>query len=162
MVQSPGPKIEEVTPVRLAFYKGKGTWIDKLIRWGTGTPYSHVELIGPDGKGWSASPRERKVRKKAINFDSGNWDIVEVHWKSLTITADRINPMMGRKYDYVGIFLNHVISVMRPRPDKWFCSELIAYSLGLQNPHTFSPGSLYNVEKYMTNFQKVANAPKET
>jgi len=133
----------------LAFYKGEGTIIDRIIRWGTNTKYSHVELVGPDGKGWSASPREGLVRKKEINWDSGNWDLLEVDWVSLEQVAADIDRHMGRKYDYKGIFSNHILSLIRSNPDKWFCSELIACALGFPQPETFSPGSLHHVLVYI-------------
>ena len=30
--------------IRLAFYKGKGDWVDKVIKWWTKSQYSHVEV----------------------------------------------------------------------------------------------------------------------
>jgi hypothetical protein len=140
--------------VRLAFYKAPGTLNDKLIRWGSGHPYSHVELIGPDGRGWSASAREGNVRKKEINFDSGNWDIVDMPWKNGDVVAQRMEEFMGQKYDYWGLFLTHVIRVNRSVPDRWICSEVVARCLGLPDAHEFSPGSLANIVKHYSTFQQ--------
>ena len=43
--------------IRLAFYKGKGDWVDKLVRWWTKSQYSHVEVVV--GNTWiSSSPRD--------------------------------------------------------------------------------------------------------
>lgn len=147
-----GPNLYQPTPTRLAFYKAKGTWVDRLIRWGSSSPYSHVELIGPDGQGWSASPRDGKVRKTEIDFDSGHWDIIELPWKNLDVVADRVNDEMGKKYDWIGVISNHVVRLVRPSRGKWFCSELVAHGLGLDKPHTYSPGSLADTVRYMTTF----------
>ena len=43
--------------IRIAFYKGKGNWKNKVIRWWTKSPYSHAELVLPDEITWvSISP----------------------------------------------------------------------------------------------------------
>jgi len=144
--------------IQIAFYKGEGTYIDRLIRWGTNTPYSHVELIGPDGKGWSASPREGIVRKKEIDWESGHWDIITVDWKDLEIVSQDVEAHMGKRYDYRSIISNHVFSLIRSNPDRWFCSELIACALGFYQPETFSPGSLYNVLVYINHVQGESRA----
>ena len=48
--------------VRLAFYKGEGDWVDKLVRWWTKSQYSHVEVVG---NMWvSSSPRDGGVNAK--------------------------------------------------------------------------------------------------
>lgn len=144
--------------VKLAFYKAPGTLIDKIIRWGTKTKYSHVEFIGPDGKGWSVSPRDTTVRKKDIDFDDGHWDLIEVPWASCELMCNRIEAEMGKKYDWKGIIFNHILSLSRSNPDKWFCSELVAYGLGLEQPEIYSPGSLFNTVNFMTTFQKAGKA----
>ena len=55
--------------IKLAFYKGKGNWKNKVIRWWTKSPYSHVELILPDGDTWvSISPMlTSTVSKRSIS-----------------------------------------------------------------------------------------------
>lgn len=153
---------QEFNPVRLAFYKAPGTLNDKVIRWGSNHPYSHVELIGPDGLGWSASAREGEVRKKKINFDSGNWDIITIPWQDTNTVAARMEDLMGLKYDYLGIILTHVVSLNRSHPDKWFCSEIVAMSLGLPDPHEYSPGSLSRTVRYLTTFQSALTKPPTT
>lgn len=140
--------------VSLAFYKAPGNIVDKAIRWGSNHEYSHVELIGSDGLGWSASPREGLVRKKKINFDSGNWDIIDMPWKNGDVVANRMEPLMGQKYDYWGLFLTHIVRTNRSIPDRWICSEIVAMSLGLPDPHEFSPGSLANIVKHYSTFQQ--------
>ncbi len=142
--------------VRLAFYKASGTITDKAIRFVTRSAYSHVELIGHDGKGWSASPREGLVRKKQIDFDD-SWDIIDIPWVSTDDACARIEDEIGKSYDYAGIFLSQILSLNRSNPDKWFCSELVAKSIGLPDPNEYSPGSLSNTVGYLRTFKKVNN-----
>jgi len=134
---------------KLAFYKAPGNWQDKLIRWGTMSEYSHVELIGPDGLGWSASVREGTVRRIPIDFWDGNWDVLEVPWADTREIAANMLPEMGKKYDMFGIVASHVLSANRSSQDKWFCSEVIAHCMGFAVPHEFSPGTLYRQCKYI-------------
>lgn len=62
---------------KLAFYKGKGNWVDLLIRVFTHSKYSHVEIV--HNKDWySSSPRDGGVRVKQIVDDGNGWDFVEV------------------------------------------------------------------------------------
>ena len=43
--------------IKVAFYKGRGNWKNKIIRWWTKSKYSHAELILPDEITWvSISP----------------------------------------------------------------------------------------------------------
>lgn len=63
--------------MKLAFYKGKGNWVDLLIRVFTHSKYSHVEIV--HNKDWySSSPRDGGVRVKQIVDDGNGWDFVEV------------------------------------------------------------------------------------
>ena len=67
--------------VYLAFYKGKGDWSDKFIRFWIKSKYSHCELIinNPENGEWiSASPRTLLVEKRRINYNPDNWDIVDI------------------------------------------------------------------------------------
>ena len=137
---------------RLAFYKAPGTLTDRLIRWGSNSPYSHVEFVRPDGRGLSASIREGCVRVKEIDFTSGHWDVIEVPWQDAELAIDRIMQHDGKAYDTWGVLACHVVSLARSHPDKWFCSELIAYGLGLPNPHLYSPGSLAATVQHLTTF----------
>ena len=38
--------------IKVAFYKGTGDLFNKIVRWWTKSPYSHAELILPDGVTW--------------------------------------------------------------------------------------------------------------
>ena len=67
--------------IRIAFYKGKGNWKNKIIRCWTQSPYSHAELVMPDNYTWiSISPLLTSVVSSRIktDFDLENWDFVEL------------------------------------------------------------------------------------
>lgn len=51
------------TLVQLAFYKAKGDWVDKVIRWWTSSKYSHCEVVIGD-EWFSSSPRDGGVNAK--------------------------------------------------------------------------------------------------
>lgn len=115
--------------LRVAFYKGKGKIVDKLIRWWTNSPYSHCELLFPDGIMFSSDAWSGGVRWNT-NYDLSNWDIVRVdltkaeidvliRWCKTKETSD---------YDWLGV-IRFVIPFTNQDPDKWFCSELCAAGL---------------------------------
>jgi len=135
--------------VQIAFYKAPGNLVDKTIRWGSNSIYSHVEIIGPDGYGWSSSQRDGGVRSKKIDFESGSWDILDVAWVDARSAVMKVHPHLGKKYDYAAILLSHVLATERHAKGRWICSELVAHCLGLPNPHTLSPGRLYDMLLYM-------------
>ena len=139
--------------IALAFYKGRGNWLDWLIRLVTRSDYSHVELVvdyekvihGPLEERpylcWSSSARDGGVRPKLITVFDGNWTVVPIQFFD-TVTVGMISDECSRKYDFVGIFLSQFFSFRRQSPNRWFCSEICAYALGLPAPETFSPGTL--------------------
>lgn len=133
----------------LAFYKGKGNWIDWCIRFATRSEYSHVELVithefKEKDRHFcvSSSARDGGVRHKAIKMKPDHWDIIELHWepknKGITPIDER-----GKKYDYRGILLSQFFNLGRHSEERWFCSEFCAAYLGLPDPQTYSPGSLF-------------------
>lgn len=143
--------------VALAFYKGKGNWIDKAIRFVTRSLYSHVELIAhpdhknPDGSSIcrSSSSRDGGVRKTDIMLDPENWDLVSIDWKTANGSPIAIFHFMdGQGYDYQGIFLNQLLNLRRHRKSKWFCSEICAAALQFPNPASYSPQSLKDLVEY--------------
>jgi len=139
----------------LAFYKGRGGWIDAAIRAATRSPYSHVELVRRhwisgqgDGLlrfgGWSSSWRDGGVRAKMIEATPGHWDFVEVPWADQADAVDFIRPLIGARYDLAGILGSQVLGLRRQQSGRWFCSELCAAALGLSQPEALSPGGLFD------------------
>jgi hypothetical protein len=129
---------------RLAFYKGKGTIVDKAIRWWTGSNYSHVELV-INGLWYSTSPRDLCVRCKNIIPDSDHWDFVEVNISRGFPHFFRTTK--GHKYDWLGIFFSQFFAFNIEDKKRWFCSEWCAKALGVKNSNLYSPEGLYRLIK---------------
>ncbi|TXH45429.1 MAG: hypothetical protein E6Q97_31615 [Desulfurellales bacterium] len=135
----------------LAFYKARGTIIDRAIRVVTRSPYSHVEiLIGCDAApeapfswpAFSASGRDGGVRTKLVTFDAGAWDFIAVPWAPAGRIRLAEETQCGLGYDWAGLILSQVFNLRRGSARRWFCSELVAWSLGLPIPSALSPGDL--------------------
>ncbi|MBA4009087.1 MAG: hypothetical protein C0486_09955 [Erythrobacter sp.] len=130
--------------MRLAFYKGRRSGFaglfDTAVRWWTRGPYSHVELVFPDGIAASSSNRDGGVRFKRIDFAADRWDFVEIGGDEAAAEA-WFDAHYGAGYDYLGLFG----FVWRPEAGdnrRWFCSEAIAAALGYRDPWRFCPNTL--------------------
>lgn len=139
----------------LAFYIGKGTLVDRVIRLVTRSPYSHVELVLGELTNdsprtllsISASARDGGVREKSIVFQAGRWEFLPLEGWSGDQVWIRAEAELGRPYDYLGILLNFTVPIRRHLRGSWFCSELCGHALGLDQPHRLSPGALYDAVK---------------
>ena len=141
--------------VTLAFYKYKGDWTDKVIRWYTHSPYSHTEMV-IDGVWYSSSPRDGKVRRKVIIPKEGHWDFIEIPCSLAQKNKMKafFESQMDKRYDLLGIALSQVIPLNIQDPNKWFCSEICSKSLmvcGIMQTgkpaQWYSPGRLFNFAK---------------
>lgn len=148
--------------VTLAFYKGKGTWVDWLIRAWTRGAFSHVELVhGNEGHGVisvyfdqlgkcmvgplcvSASSRDGGVRFKKIASKPGHWQLLDCPWVDAETAFDWAVGQQGKKYDYVGLIFSQLFSLRRHGKNTWFCSEFVGAALRINEPHRLSPSDLY-------------------
>ncbi|MEO0443579.1 MAG: hypothetical protein AAFZ92_07540 [Pseudomonadota bacterium] len=138
--------------IKVAFYKGKGTFFNYCIRFLTCSIYSHVEIVffNEGGKGISlisSSQRDGGVRYKKMqraDFKYKNWTLIDAP-KELLI-QDLHQFFMDRekyKYDFKGIFLSQFLPLKRHSKRRYFCSEFCAEVLGLSDPHIYSPQGLY-------------------
>ncbi|TFL20249.1 hypothetical protein [Jannaschia formosa] len=133
----------------VAFYRGKGTMADRIVRWATRSPFSHCELIltdrtprrGDTVRCISASGRDGGVRIKDIRLTPGKWDIYAVPWAPADAWA-RAEAKLGQPYELWTMVLSQLFNFRKNARDKWFCSELVAHALGLNMPHAKSPGDL--------------------
>jgi len=149
---------------KLAFYKGKGDFTDRLIRWYTSSEFSHVEVVV--GKYWySTSPRDLKLRKKFImpKFDNQYFVDVEIdeklfdNWYFVDVEIDEklfnavFNKYEGSKYDWLGIFGSvgflYKTKLRLQNKKKFFCSEFAMTVLGVPYADKYAPGDCY---KYVT------------
>ena len=152
--------------VRVAFYKGVSDgWTHRIIRWWTGSPYSHAELILPDGKTWvSISPflTSRVAPRIKHKVDDGDWDYLTfelshrdpVRAYQLDQLYKFIDMTQGSKYDWTGMILSQICPFLIKRRSKWYCSEWIAHALvnsriimwddmSLYDTPDLSPGKLF-------------------
>jgi len=117
--------------MQVAFYKGKGRFFDKVIRWWTSGKYSHCELVFANGTYFSADAWENKVRFEKLYPNPGNWDFVELELtpKEEVLVLAWCDSQTGKGYDYTGIILSQFIPLHIEDPAKWFCSELCVKAL---------------------------------
>ena len=131
--------------MKAAFYKStRAGWsglYNRLVRWWTCGPYSHVELIFSDGMAASSSFMDRGVRFKQIDFDPARWDVVELPASLEAAARVWFMRHAGQPYDLLGN-LHFVIAPVRNDHDAWFCSEAVAAALGMSEPWRFDPNSL--------------------
>ena len=141
--------------MRLAFYKAfqsKGTMLDKTIAVASLGRFSHVEMVFPDGKCFSISPRENVVRFKNIELDPKQWELIDLK-PTLDIDKiyEKINDFDKYKYDYFGAIFS-ITPLCLQLKNKVFCSELVTDVLRAQAPYYFlregckySPNELYEL-----------------
>lgn len=131
--------------MQIAFYKGKGGFFNKLIRWWTKHEYTHTELI-IDGIWYTSSHTDGGVVERQRSGLSGNWDIYEV-------TGDKkfalhvYDEVKGAKYDWLGIILSQVFPLKIHNKQRWFCSELNGKMLDVKDPHQHSPAEIFKLLK---------------
>ncbi len=126
--------------MKMAFYKGPGNWLDKLIRFVTGSEYSHCEIV-IDGFCWSSSLRDSGVRGKYINLQSGHWDVIDLPGDEWLVCLWFKNHE-GAGYDWLGL-IRTVIPFWPHSKTKWFCSEACGAALGF-DASRMSPQDLFD------------------
>ncbi len=156
--------------IRIAFYKGKGNWKNKVIRWWTKSPYSHAELVLPDEITWvSISPFLTSTVSARSVYQVKNledWDFLdfELSWRGpvqeyqIEQLHHFIQETNGAKYDWLGMILSQMLPYLIKHRDKWYCSEWIAHALvkarvvkwdklPIYKTPNLSPGKLYDLLK---------------
>lgn len=137
----------------VAFYKVNHTGIQLIYSWAvrkwTKSIYSHCEIIFSNGEAASSSFMDGGVRFKQIDFDPAKWDFIDLPPALENAARDWFVKYQGAKYDLLGN-LHFVISPVGDDNKKWFCSEAVAASLGIEDAYRFDPGDLYPVLKRMS------------
>ena len=120
--------------IRIAFYKGKGDFINAIVRWWTGSEYSHAELVLEDGVTWiGISPfvKSRISRKIRLSYTPADWDFI-----TIDITQEQFELIMqffedtrGQGYDWLGMLLSQFIPYKIKHRKRWYCSQWIAHAL---------------------------------
>ena len=139
--------------LRAAFYKSTHPGLpgvyNRLVRWWTRSPYSHVELVFGDGRAASSSAMDGGVRIKSIEFEPDKWDFVDLP-ESLALSALKwFDEHEGAAYDYWGN-VHFVLPPVGGGKRNWFCSEAVAAALGMPDPGRFDPGPLHAALTFLT------------
>lgn len=127
--------------VQLALYKGQGQLGNALIRWWCKRQYSHCELI-VDGWCYSSSMMDGGVRRKRIDLDSGNWDVIELPWADAASILRYFFLTEHQRYGVFGLFKSQVLNRNKEFKGSQFCSEWCARALGIPSGGTYSPDTL--------------------
>ena len=121
---------------------------DGLTRVLTRGKYSHCEIAvrlpetadGQKYECYSASLRDKGVRRKTMPLPSAKWDLIplpdSVGGRLETLWAQT----QGQGYDLPGAF--GVVFGLRENSKRWFCSEWVGKALGLPESWRFSPNDL--------------------
>ena len=157
--------------IKIAFFKGdKKTLLHRFIRWYTKSPYSHAELIMPDGEQWvGISPfltSRVGIREKNISPEKQqeNWDYLTftLNWRvpvreyQIRQLNKFIQKTLGSRYDWIGLIISNLTPFLVKKRDRWYCSEWIAHALvnarivmwddmDLYDTPEMSPGKLYDL-----------------
>lgn len=121
----------------IAFHKGAGDLLAKLMRSIQKGPYPHCEfIIMKDGLAYSSSAQDRGVRSKDIRLmnlhDDNKWDIFEVNIEDYQLDDfyKFFDKADGYKYAYADIFLFHVLGLpIKLNPNKNICSGFVTTAL---------------------------------
>jgi len=134
-------------PVTLAFYKAKGSLMDKAIRIWTKSKYSHVEVIY-SGKSYGNIPGEdMSVRSRVHSYNTNSWDLVHIDI-DIDYFLEFYEKTKDYKYDWVGIFLSQIFPFNTDQRKKFFCSEWAAEACQLCEKgkgNRYSPGEVYKL-----------------
>jgi len=155
--------------IKIAFFKGNGTWQNKIIRWWTKSPYSHAELVLPDGKTWiGISPflTSRVASRDNSCYNKENWDFIDftITNEQYKIILDFYEETKDCKYDWFGMLLSQFLPFHIKQRERWYCSEWIAYALRIANVidwrvikiydrSDLSPGVLFGISKKIANIE---------
>lgn len=127
--------------VKLALYKGKGTLANAGIRLWTGSQYSHCELV-VDGWCYSSSVMDKGVRRKLIDLNSGNWDLIELPWADAEYVRDYFDRTDHQTYGWGALITSQFLNLGISADDSQFCSEWCAAALKIPNQSAYNPQTL--------------------
>lgn len=153
--------------IKVAFYKGKGNWLNGIVRWWTKSIYSHAELVFPDGNIWiGISPflKSKVASRTKLLIDYSEWDFIaiEVTQEQIDIIMEFYDDTKGHGYDWIGMLLSQFLPCKIKHKKRWYCSEWIAYALRIAcvfdwriikiyDRKDLSPAVLYELVKEIKN-----------
>lgn len=150
--------------IYLAFYRGEGRFFsDTLVKRITRSDFSHCEMFtsakppspGETHKCITAVGKANGVCIKDVTFTPGRYEFVPVPWAPED-TIQRALGRMGERYDYWGLLMTQFFNLRRHTEDKWFCSKLCGWALGLSETHNYAPGDLKRIVEEHNRVYKLA------
>lgn len=108
--------------------------------------HSHAELC-INGVCYSSSVRDKGVRSKLIDLNSGKWDLKEIQLTEQEVrkSLDRFLVIEGKSYDFLGA-IGVVLPLIEDSKSKFFCFEVVAEMLEMPNPSKVTPVELEEFE----------------
>lgn len=134
--------------VKLALYKGKGTFVNAFIRWWTRSIYSHCELV-VNGACYSSSGMDGGVRRKQIDLNDGKWDLVDLDWVTEEQVVSYFNKTDHYRYGYFGLIKAQLFNRGKGQSKAPFCSEWCADACGIPTASSLSPHTLGKLVKWV-------------
>lgn len=129
-----------MSTVHLAMYKAKGDLFNHIIRWWTGSIYSHCELL-VNGNCFSSSVRDGGVRAKVMALPADKWDVIALPWADDDVVTDWFIAHERDRYGWLDLLTGQLLGMQRDHRGV-FCSEACAKALGLRNSTRMSPQAL--------------------
>jgi hypothetical protein len=135
--------------VRLAMYRAKGTIFNAGIRLWTGSIYSHCEIV-VDGWCYSSSVMDKGVRRKQIDINSGNWDLIDLPWADADYVRRYLDKTDRQAYGWMSLITSQLFNLGLSGERSQFCSEWCANALRVPNPSAYSPQTLLELCSFIS------------
>ena len=150
-------------PIYLALYRGRRdgsgwrVWCARATDWLTRVltrgKYSHCEIAvrlpetadGQEYACYSASIRDKGVRRKTMPLPSAKWDLIALPDGVSERLYSLWRETKGQGYDLPGAL--GVVFGLPENRHRWFCSEWVGKALGLSESWRFSPNDLAAIFK---------------
>lgn len=134
--------------VALALYKGKGNWVNSVIRWRSQSIYSHCELI-VDGWMYSSTVHDGGVRCKLQTYlREEDWDIIPIHFTNGEDILLHYVETKDHPYGWKDLAQSQIFGRSTADDKGDFCSEWCAAAIGLSNAATYTPEKLGEVVRW--------------
>ena len=131
----------------LALYKGKGNWVNSIIRWRSQSIYSHCELV-VDGWMYSSTVRDGGVRCKIGYLPEEDWDIIPIHFTNGESILLHYSETKDNPYGWRDLAQSQIFGRSTADDKGDFCSEWCAAAIGLPNAATYTPERLGEVVRW--------------
>ena len=133
--------------ISLALYKGRGNWVNSLIRWKTDSIYSHCEIV-VDGWMYSSTVRDGGVRCKIDSTDAEHWDLIPILFNNGESVHKHYSDTKDNPYGWIDMIQSQIFKRKTADNKGDFCSEWCAAALGLPSPQQYSPDELGELVKW--------------